>query len=323
MTKLLRCAAMLAALGGMLLSTGCDLTRHIVGSRTEYLFHAYDAIGRPGEQVDLRVRLQKGTFLRDQEDVTVRFTLPDGRTFEARTDEEGYASASFTPPRTGDYYFNVTADAQTEDGQRPAPRELLVACRPADAPIIVIDLDKTLVASGFHHVLAGDPVPMPESEAVMRELARNHTIVYLTQRPDYFGPKSLTWLNRHGYPRGALLMTDNGSILQGNRRFKDGEINELSTRFTAIQAGVGDKTSDMKAYLNNGLRAIYILHLEDATDPEEILEDADDLDGLPEGTEVVLHWRQVRKALLEGEKYPVADMKSYLKEMAADLQAEQ
>jgi hypothetical protein len=164
------------AANGMLLTLvlaagGCGTQDLILGAEGGYLFTGYDTLALPGETVQVRARVQAGDFLRAQPGLVVRF-YEGGRLYRAaETDSNGVASVSYTPPAPGDTVLRAELSPIGLDQVPPGPIEILVACRQASASMAVVDMDKTLVASGFDQVLVGDPAPMPDSIRVMKRLA--------------------------------------------------------------------------------------------------------------------------------------------------------
>jgi phosphoglycolate phosphatase-like HAD superfamily hydrolase len=92
------------------------------------------------------------------------------------------------------------------------------------APIAVLDIDGVLadVRHRLHHIEArpkdwkaffaeaSEDPPLPEGLAVATELAAEHTIVYLTGRPERLRRVTEHWLRRHDLPPGQLLMRHGG-----------------------------------------------------------------------------------------------------------------
>jgi phosphoglycolate phosphatase-like HAD superfamily hydrolase len=87
-------------------------------------------------------------------------------------------------------------------------------------PYVVIDLDGVLADVGhrLHHLegrpkdwaaffagLDDDPL-LPEGLAVARRLSEEHRVVYLSGRPERTRARTQAWLERHGVPRGRLLL---------------------------------------------------------------------------------------------------------------------
>ncbi|HJU97263.1 MAG TPA: hypothetical protein VJ644_04755 [Jiangellaceae bacterium] len=96
----------------------------------------------------------------------------------------------------------------------------MTADRAAVQPYAVVDLDGVLadVTDRLHHLdgprknwpafFAGipDDPAYPEGLAVVRELAADHDLVYLSGRPEHTRTASLDWLHRHDAPPARLLL---------------------------------------------------------------------------------------------------------------------
>ena len=310
-----RLPVLMACVCGALVG-GCGAQDMLLGTQGSYLFTVADALALPNETVELRARLQGGQFLRASEGHVVRF-YRDGKLFKAaETDENGVAAVSFTPTRPGDYWFGAqVADAGLSD-RAPAPQKLLIACRAAESPMAVVDMDKTVVASGFHMVLIGDPTPMAGSSKVLRRLAATRTIVYLTHRPDYFGPKSKQWLRDKKYPPGPVLLSTVSGFLKGSGKYKSEMLRRLQGRFKKIEVGIGDKVSDAAAYHENGLKSFLIIQVPEGEDPKPFEKLADEIAKLPAAVQVVTDWDEIEKALFSGASFPRAAAHRRLRKQA-------
>ncbi|MGB2936882.1 MAG: hypothetical protein WBD05_01585 [Phycisphaerae bacterium] len=302
---------------------GCGTQNVLLDAQEGYLFTAYDAVALPGENVALRARLQGGDFLRDQPGYVVRFRKNGTFYKAAETDSDGFATATFTPEAPGDYVLRADLSPNGFPHEPPAPTSLLVRCRAAETPMLIVDLDKTLVASGFEQVLLGEPEPMPDSPAVMKRLAERYMVVYLTHRPDMFGPKSKMWLREHGYPTGPLLLSDVGGFLKGSGAFKSAVLADLRRRFKGKAVGIGDKVSDAIAYHENGLQAFFILEVAEDAAPDALRRSAQSLEALPEAVQVVTGWNQIEKTVFNGLSFPPSSMRRRLRELADDLDEKQ
>jgi hypothetical protein len=316
-------ALLLAALAAAIPAGCSEVTGTLFGTQGEYLFYARDVITPPNRPVQLQARLQAGTFLEDEVGVTIQFRYQGDLYAEAKTDSDGLATTEFTPLSTGDYVFEVSYEPEDEKSENlgPVVAQLLVASRRRDVPIAVIDLDKTLVGSGFHTVLAGDPEPMPGSVDVVQRIARDYTVVYLTHRPDYFGPKSSAWLNQQGYPRGPLLLGDIEGLIEGSGTFKGQTLQTLGETFTNLKIGIGDKISDVQAYVDNGMRGFLVIHPENDWDEEDYRSLAEDLDSLPDSVQVVTRWQQIQQVLYSSGSYPLPEVRRDLLNRASSLRA--
>jgi len=303
--------------------SGCGTQEVLLGTRGSYLFTAMDALAVPGRETLLRAQLRGGDMLRGRGGYAVRF-YRDGKLYKvAETDADGIAAVSFTPPAPGDYVFTAELAPIGLAEEPPDPLELLLACRAPDAPMVVVDLDKTIVATGFHAVLIGSPAPMADSQRVLARLARQRTIVYLTHRPDYFSIKSKAWLGEQKYPRGPLLLSTPGAFLKGSGAYKSETLARLRKRFRRIEIGIGDKISDAQAYHENGLKAFLILPAPEPAPaaPEKLEALADELEALDEKVQVVTHWRQIEQVLFEKASHPRSAMQKQLRKLASDARA--
>ncbi len=310
-------------LAALTTAAGCGAQGLILGIEGSYLLTVRDAVAVPGEEVQLQARFQGGDFLRGRQGHVIRFDRGGKIYRAASTDAHGVAAVTFTPAQAGDYRFvaEVSPDGLPDDP--PKPGELLVACRAADTPIAVVDLDKTVVASGFHTVLLGNPTPMARSAEVLKRLAGTHTVVFLTHRPDYFGPKSKTWLKAKGYPPGPVLLSTVGSFLKGSGAYKSEMIAALKKRFTKVEVGIGDKTSDVQAYHENGLKAFLIIQVADGAAAAGLEALADSIKDLPDAIQVVTGWDQVEEGLFGRGKYPRSAMEKKLRSLAAERKKEE
>jgi len=320
----LAAAAMLAAAAGPARGGLGDLLRRVRGELGQVLL-AHDVLVHPGEEVTLRASLRGGFRLEGVEGVRIQFHLDERRIDQMTTGPNGNVRTRWTAPEEpGDYAVRVRVkpDDQPEDeGDHTAPTRLLVAVRRPDVPLAVVDLDKTLVASGFHRVLLGAGAePMPGSRVVLARLARTHTIVYLTHRPDFLGPTSKGWLDARGYPLGPVLTSTLGGLIDGSGAYKARRLADLARDFTNLKVGIGDKRSDARAYAEGGLTSILILHVDwSEDDPEDYETIAAELAGLPESIHVVTNWSDVADVLFEGASRPAGPMVRRLRRLAADL----
>jgi len=317
-------AGMVLAAGGSVRAGFGDILRRVRGELGQVLL-AHDVLVHPGEEVTLRASLRGGFRLEGVGGVRLQFHLNERRIDQVTGDSNGNVQTRWTAPsEPGDYRIRVRVkpeDQPEDEGRHVAPTRLLVAVRKADAPIAIVDLDKTLVASGFHRVLLGAGAePMEGSGVVLARLGRTHTVVYLTHRPDFLGPSSKQWLDAHGYPLGPVLTSTLGGLIEGSGTYKARQLADLAKNFKNLKVGIGDKVSDARAYADRGLTSILILPVDWADDdPEEFEDLASDLAALPEAVHVVTNWAQVSAILFEGARQPPASMIRRLRGVAADL----
>ncbi len=312
-----RLAVLLVILCGC---AGCGTQGALLGSGANYVFTSTDALTAPGEAVSVYARVEEGDMLRSRPGAVVRFYTPDGRFYKASvTNGEGIARVPFRPESAGDHQLVVDVSPMGLEEPPPKPRRIIVYTRAADTPILLVDMDKTVVASGFQTVLIGDPEPMERSGQVLRRASKRWQVVYLTHRPDYFSTKSKQWLRRHDYPQGPLLLSRVDEFLQGSGAFKTQEIRRLQKTFDNIQAGIGDKVSDVMAYHETGLKSVLILPMPPREKAQAYRQLASSLGELPEEVNVVTHWSQVEKVLFQDARYPPGEMIEQLRSKADRL----
>ncbi len=280
------------------------------------LLQGFDTLAYPGEQGTLTARLQGGDYLKGMEGYLVGFYQLHRKVGEARTDDEGLAEIAFKPETVGNHV--ILAKLEDPDVRKysvPAV-EIIIAAHDKSAPMVVVDLDRTIVKSGFDQVLNDRAEPMPHSEKVLDRVAEGYTIIYLTHRPDIFTEQSKRWLRKYDYPTGPLLVSTLSEFVAGSERFKSARISKLKESFPAIAIGIGDKTSDAKAYLANQMRAILIIHPDNMATAESVRLWIRRLRGLPEKVDVVESWLQVEELLFEDKRYPVSQALERLAELA-------
>lgn len=314
-------AAVLLAGGAATIPAGLGDLVDQVRERLGTVLLVGDLLVEPGQEVTLSASLRHGLRLEGVAGKRVQFVLGDTLLAEVRTDKNGDAAVKWkAPDKPGDHVVRVRLNADDQPSTPVEDAELRVAARPKDAKFAVVDLDKTLVASGFIHVLTGDAKPMPGAAAVMQRLAKDQTIVYLTQRPDFLGVLTKRWLLSNGFPPGPVLTSTAGTLMIGSEPYKHTRLAEMKRTFPNLVVGIGDKFSDAKVYAASGLRPILILQVDWSEDEAEGYEKlAAELAALPDSVQVVMNWSQIASILFEGAAFPKLDMEKRLRQVARDL----
>lgn len=310
-----RTMVMLAALVGSAGLAGCGMQDQVLGAKGGLLLQGFDVLARPGGAVTLTARVQGGDYLAGMEGYLVGFYRLDHKLGEIRTDEDGFAEMAFTPAEAGDHV--VLARLEDPDVRKYAIEavEIVVAAREPSARMLVVDLDRTLVAGGFGQVVAGQAEPLADSERVLDRAARGRTLIYLTHRPDIFTEHTKAWLRKYDYPLGPVLTSTLSEYFKGSEGFKSAAIGELKKAFPGIEIGIGDKIADVQAYTANGMHAVLIIHPDNMKTPETVRSWIDDLAGLPAEVDVVWSWAMAEKVLLDGARCPVAEAMEMLREL--------
>jgi hypothetical protein len=289
-------------------------------------FIAYDTLAYPKSPVDLAVKLLSPHTLKPLAGVTVAFTRDTWVAARVTTDAEGIACFRWTPPQAGNYTFTARVVAVPDVAHAEllalSPAEVLVAAREKDARLFVIDLDHTVVDSGFLRVLADGGKAMPDSVAVTNRLAGQYGIVYLTNRPDLLIRRSKAFLKDNGYPPGPLLASRLKNVLGGGS-FKMTKLADLRKAFPGAVAGVGDTLADAQAYTANGMTAYLILPWKDK--PSDLRKLAAELRALhePARLQVVANWRELEQAVFQGLSFPPQAFADRLARRAQQLEAKE
>lgn len=174
-----------------------------------------------------------------------------------RTDDEGRFTLNLSGPQRlpigmHDLAFKVVGDGTT------ASFNGFVAKR--GQPIIVSDMDGTLTASENAYpvalALGGDVNAQPNAAAKLKAAAEaGIAIVYITARGDRFTQDSRDWLAAKGFPRGALRMPSSLITIPGDDTV-EAKARALAELLPfALQAGLGNRHSDVTAYTNAGIPA--------------------------------------------------------------------
>lgn len=219
-----------------------------------------DIIARQGAPAVLDAKLAYGAVSKDLEDEDVLVFLDDctgwrplGR---ATTDDDGrvHVPAPLLPVGAYEIRFQVAGD------QSQTMSVLWVL--PAGTRIVVSDIDATLTTSDaalFEQIFTGyvpDAYPM-SAELMNAHAERGHVVVYLTGRPYWLSEMSRAWLAAKQLPVGPLRVTDsNRDILPTEDSvgaFKRAQLAELVAAGFVIDAAYGNATTDISAYLANGL----------------------------------------------------------------------
>ena len=290
-----------------MVSTAATIAGAIIGQgQAGHLLFGLDVLTLPGKPVRLRVRLR--SYDPEQQnlagvEIAFRRDLDRKLIGVAVTDDDGRAEIDGPGARPGQSRF--TADVIATPPGLAALRDLppaainVFAAR-ADTPFVVVDLDRTLVDSSFFRVMLLDGGrPMRNSIPVLRRIAKQYAVIYLTQRPGELTRLSRQWLIRQGYPAGPILLSRLRELAGDSGRSKSARLVAVRKSFPRLEWGIGDKVQDIRAYQENGLRAIWIPHLGD--DRKDLWKLVDEIRAarLGEKVIVVTGWRQIERAIFD------------------------
>ncbi len=249
----------------------------------------YDQLARPGEKAELIAKLeQKGPlgFNQDMKGCPVRFWSAMFKVTEGRTGANGIARVRVEFPSDAYGPGNFNAEFPGADYRKPANAPGRVFLWSREARILVLDIDHTLYGLDLNTTVrsqADDHPALAEAAQVLTELNQTYYIVYLTHCEDGQFHDTQAWLKEKGFPDGPCFCRSFYPA-QTQEGFKLQFVTDLARRFPKTQIGVGDRPSDAKAYLANGLRAFIL-------DPEKNKSD------LPDEAVRVASWKEVGERL--------------------------
>jgi len=291
------------------------------------LFYALDTLAYPNEEVDLTARLQ-GRRLSGLPGAELGFYRGEELIGKATTNADGYAKVGWTPPKAGDYAFEVRVlsppdDESAQNAAKVSAAPLLVAARDKDTQFSVIDLDHTVVDSSFLWVLLGGADPMRGAADAVQRLEKRYSLIYLTHRPDILTRKSKLWLSEHGFPRAPLMVSGLTDVFGDSGKFKTAKLRALRESFPNVRVGIGDKLSDAQAYVDNGLTAYLIPHYKrKPKDMDKMARQIEALRGRGR-LHVVDGWSEIESGVFQGKAYPPDRFARRLRVEARDLRIRQ
>ena len=282
---------------------------------------ASDLLVEAGQEAAIEASLGTGLRKEGLEGKRIQFFLGDQLLGEAKTDGAGTAILKWkVPEKAADYHVRAGLQPADQTQEKVADADIFVAARPKDATLVVVDLDRTVVQSGFFSVLVGAAKPMPGAAVVLGRLAKDNTVVYMTHRPDFLAPTSKRWLTENGFPPGPVLTSTMTTLLGGSEPYKMARLAAVKKRFPNIIVGIGDKMSDAKVYADSGVRPVLMFQPDwSEDDPKKFEKLADDLAALPGSVQVVSNWQQIAAVCFEKAVFLKRDMEKRLRDTAAEL----
>jgi len=240
---------------------------HLWGSVPAVKLQGFDVLALPGEAVTLRAKLERdlpGPVNPDLHGWRITFRArpkPDAEPVAigaADTGDDGIASLVWTAPQEpGIHVIHLgLSDPRRAQvaGRRPG---ILVQVIPKDASIIATDIDGTIAGESIPEML-GTAKPLPDAARILKRLAADHRIVYVTARDDALMTRTHEWLDYHGFPAGAVYFRDIafGTISPG--AYKTKLLRTIKEKWPRIAWGIGNTEADAAAYVENGIRTILV-----------------------------------------------------------------
>ena len=219
-----------------------------------------DVLARPGEPVDLWAKLEKaGPHGVNIVGAPIEFRL-DGKTIgTAKTDEHGDAAVRIQAPAVGDHL--VKAVYNGESRYMRAEYRALLCVRNATDPILVVDVDWTLSMTDNLNTSAGgrDCPPVRDAPEGLEKLSGRYTVVYVTGRARQLRKRTISWLNRYGFPRGPTFYLDPGEFPTYDAvAYKKSVLEPIKQKFANLRIGIGNDRDDLDSYSAVGLQVLLV-----------------------------------------------------------------
>ena len=138
-------------------------------------------------------------------------------------------------------YLLCVGCALTPHGVAPAPPDNNLA--------VVFDIDGTLTT----RVHAIRSTRTGAVSAVQAYADAGYEVIYLSARHPLFQWHIPIWLERHGFPEGAIHVTESTTHRKDHAAFKHGVLEEYRDNGWKLVAAYGDSTTDFEAYANAGI----------------------------------------------------------------------
>ncbi|MGE0871737.1 MAG: hypothetical protein AB7P03_24475 [Kofleriaceae bacterium] len=183
-------------------------------------------------------------------------------------------------------------------GDRTSTRFVALVA-PAAGNLAVSDIDGTLTSSETAFATAvitgSDVAPHPDAPQALHAIrAAGYAPVYLTARGRYFTSHTRTWLEQHGFPRGALRLASGIGSLPGDSTIehKITAMLEIAASDLVIAIGIGNRASDQAAYQTLAVPGeLTFLKQQEYADEVAPLVDAGDAIGFDDYAELVARFQ--------------------------------
>ncbi len=301
-----------------ILSTG--LLGQVLGKAPPTL-NVTDSLIQPGQTARIVIKLGRGfgrMTIESYSAVKVSITDAGGNeVFSERTDQDGRMTFERKFRKAGNYFFRARVEKKIDD-KTVTPLLFCVYVRPKDSALVICDLDRTLVQSGFERVLAGLARPFDHAGDVLWRLVkeRQMTVIYLTHRPDFFDASSRMWLRKNEFPPGPLFTSDLLGLIGGSGSFKAGQIARLKQKFPNLRLAIGDKYSDVAAYVENKVPSILIPHIKWSKEKRKYWQELlRNMKGVRGDVPVCGNWFEIEEAIFKKAKFPPSRMIDKINEM--------
>lgn len=218
----------------------------------------YDDIGRPGEAVTLKCRLETSDLIGfDKSNEKINFYLDGKLIGSGLTDKKGFVTIEYV--FTESKLYEITVKLDKDSNCIAMPGKIIAGIYSEKKPVVICDIDHTICDTKllFFFFRKEKLIPIiKDSAKCLRDISKKYEIIYLTHRDAAFIKRTKYWLDLFNYPLGPIFFWDLGNQPFSNLKYKQKTILYLKSKIKNIVAGIGDKPGDVFAYYSNGLKGI-------------------------------------------------------------------
>jgi uncharacterized membrane protein YkoI len=165
--------------------------------------------------------------------------------------------------RLKDERLALAPPAGSADGLAAEAAQPAVRSKEQNRVAIVLDIDETLSVTDYYRLAfrigaRDDSYLHRGSKEVLRELARDFDLIYLTARPQWLFHETRQWLRRQELPPGLVLTTARFQDVIWPGPFKARAIATLRATMPLMLIGIGDRSTDATAYAVNGMLVLIV-----------------------------------------------------------------
>ena len=244
---------------------GCLWGAHLKGTLHAVKITPFDTIVPPGAETALSAKFERdgpGLVNPDLEEAAIRLVAvrPNdwAQPATVTTGDDGIARHELhAPDRPGQYFFR----GDVVDAGRFSVRDpevvggVFVVAK--DRPLIICDIDDTITAGGgWRSLMRGHgPDALLGAAATLRELQRQHQIVFLTARDDALLNRTRSWLVEERFPYPTPVICRDWTLRHASRagEAKLASLKKLQENYENIPWGIGNSEGDCEAYRAAGI----------------------------------------------------------------------
>jgi len=221
---------------------------------------AFDAIAVPGKDTILHTKISALYYLLHpfRNKFIIEYFLGTKMIGMTKTSIGKLSSISYNFKAPGIYRIDVILK---NGGKVKMKSTAGVFCSDMKRPALISDIDHTIADISWPGLLLLPNryiCPFCDAPGVLETIYKQYDIIYLTRREDLLLDKTRRWLSKNAFPLGPVFMWDFWSEPLRAEKYKTKVIRRLKRRWNHIVLGIGDKQSDINAYVKNGLRSILI-----------------------------------------------------------------